>query len=145
MTHCIEFLFRFNQFVNCSRKYLVWYFFFAWLIWQRYRSRMFAEIARSSYIAFSRVLGRRLFQPTCAASAKQLCSSYRFIQAQSLRKKSEKMPMFETIAKGNINSPDYALYFSKYAKLNKTKYALLCKSVIRWNKRIQYTKSIKLN
>ncbi|XP_023177788.1 inorganic pyrophosphatase [Drosophila hydei] len=72
---------------------------------------MFTKITRSSYIAFSRVLGRRLFQPTCAASAKQFCITYRFIQSQSLRKKSENMPLFETVAKGAVNSPNYSLYF----------------------------------
>ncbi|EDW61563.2 inorganic pyrophosphatase [Drosophila virilis] len=72
---------------------------------------MFAEITRSSYIAFSRVLGRRSFRPICAVSEVTFSRSYRQLHIQSLRKTNLKMPLYETIAKGAINSPNYSLYF----------------------------------
>ncbi|KAH8371542.1 hypothetical protein KR093_007907 [Drosophila rubida] len=73
---------------------------------------MFAQIARRSYIASSRVIGRSSVRPIFATSAESAAAgSYRQIQLQPIQKKVSAMPMYQTVEKGAKNSSNYSLYF----------------------------------
>lgn len=77
---------------------------------------MFAATARSSYIAFSRVIGRRLLRPIFATSAQTVAiTNFSPFKLKSIQT-TNAAAMFTTVEKGKKNSPAYSLYFSKYEK-----------------------------
>ncbi|KAH8394929.1 hypothetical protein KR222_011258 [Zaprionus bogoriensis] len=120
---------------------------------------MFAEIARSSYTASSRVIGRRLLRPIFATSATATIN-YSQAQVQPQRKRTTDAAMpYQTVEKGAKNSPTYSVYFKNncgnvispmhdiplYANEKKTLYNMVVE-VPRWtNAKMEISLKTPLN